>query len=142
MPTFSYLTAHSNTKRVRLNKSLHIEYQISLGTLETANTKLIEITQNISGATSFWVSTSVGESLLNAFLFVFVHEPYMTSRTHDGNIIFLIFKSFLIVFNHALCTLVEIHNNQKIISAQFMLETRLHNFAGKENLFVNFQVLT
>ena len=45
MPTFSYLTAHSNAKRVRLNKSFNIAYniayQIGSGNLETANSLFI-----------------------------------------------------------------------------------------------------
>ena len=53
--------------------------------------KLVEFTQNLSGATSFRVSTSIWESLLNAKKIHFVRKPYMSFLYAWQKSIFLIF---------------------------------------------------
>ena len=52
MPTFSYLTAHSNAKWVRLNTSFYIAYYMSFGNLETVNNLYDNLNMPIIGLVS------------------------------------------------------------------------------------------
>ena len=56
-------------------------------------TKMTKFTSNCWGASSFWVSTSVCESLLTAKKLNFYHIFTWASRAYD-------FQAFFIVFDH------------------------------------------
>ena len=77
-------------------------------------------TWNCWGANSFWVSTSVWESLLNAKKLHFSSCSCVSltwvSRTYNEKSTFLNFQAFFIVFDHvnacaSMPSQVEIHNN-------------------------------
>ena len=44
--------------------------------MKGSHSKMIEFSPNLPGATSFWVSTSIWESLLNAKMSIFNHVAY------------------------------------------------------------------
>ena len=78
----------------------------------------VRLTYKNSGATSFWASTSVWESLLNAKKLHFCSFSYV-SLLYAWWIkyVFDYFKAFFIVFDHentcaSMRYLVEIHNNK------------------------------
>ena len=58
-----------------------------------------QVQNSNSGATSFWVSTSIRRSLLTSFFFIFLCEPYMSLSKYVLNN----FRAFFIIFDHANC---------------------------------------
>ena len=91
---------------------------------------------NCWGATSFWVSTSVWESLLNAKKLHFSSCSCVSlmwvSRAYDEKSTFLVILSVFIVFDHvnacaSLRLLVEIHNKSRNHSNTFCLLSKCHS---------------
>ena len=111
---------NNNKKRSKIIKNILFSSCIWGALIVTRGpcAKLVEITLNLSGVTSFWVSTSIWESLLNAKKLHFSSYFYVgltwASRTHEE-----ILEPFFIIFDHAntcasIPSLVEIHNARPI----------------------------
>ena len=102
--------------------------------------KTLILTRNCWGATSFWVSTSVWESLLNTKKLHFFHVlawALRDSLVHTmKRVLFGNFQAFFFVFNHVntcarMRLLVEIHNNVVLL---FLCNAWRFVFSSKQNL--------
>ena len=91
---------------------------------------------NLSGATSFWVSTSIWESLLNAKHFIFLHvHAWALLESLVRTIKKLFFENFVAFFYcfrqflnacASICSLVKIHNSYRHTFFKFLCTKSAH----------------